>query len=114
MEKTVLSNLSISNPDIKGDITILRRGVISSFLFVLMIFVKFQKYSIFCRYFQSGSEEPPKVSQLRMLLEKKEDKPQVRRRVSFETVPESPKGKFSFVPISPVSPFVQPQRVLNR
>lgn len=64
------------------------------------------------RYFQSGTEEP-KVSQLRLLLERKEDKGQVRRRVSFETVPESPK-KFSFVPISPVSPFVQPQRVLHR
>lgn len=64
------------------------------------------------RYFQSGSDEP-KVSQLRLLLERKEDKSQVRRRVSFETVPESPK-KFSFVPISPVSPFVQPQRVLHR
>ncbi|XP_014258912.1 probable serine/threonine-protein kinase DDB_G0286465 [Cimex lectularius] len=63
-------------------------------------------------YFRKSSEEEPKVSQLRMLLERNKEDKCARRRVSFETVPESPNSqkKFSFVPISPISssPFAPP------
>uniref|UniRef100_T1I669 RFX-type winged-helix domain-containing protein n=2 Tax=Rhodnius prolixus TaxID=13249 RepID=T1I669_RHOPR len=69
------------------------------------------------KYFQRpSSDDEPKVSQLRMLLERsKTDDKTARRRVSFEVVPESPNSqkKFSFVPISPISnsPFISPKNI---
>ncbi|KAK9504272.1 hypothetical protein O3M35_010645 [Rhynocoris fuscipes] len=71
------------------------------------------------KYFQRPSpDDEPKVSQLRMLLERsKTDDKTARRRVSFEVVPESPNSqkKFSFVPISPISnsPFISPKSIAS-